>query len=303
LTAPISSYPEPRAPERFRTVNASGIKLKVYEWGDLARPPILLAHGGFDFARTFDAFAPLLAHAGFRVVAWDQRGHGRSDHAALYSQQGDLRDALAVMDSVTQDPVIVIGHSKGGSIVVNLAASVPHRVSSVTSIDGVPTRRPQFGIERRDSPAALLAAGEAWLDSRLKSTTGSRATGSVEDLAMRRSKMNPRLDITWLRYLVTVGAVPVNEGWRWPVDPALAFETMGPWTAWESLERTREIAVPILLVLGTEHEGESRAMSADELVGYLPSHARIAEISGAGHFCHIEQPSLVAAHILRHLGR
>ena len=70
------------------------MSIAVHEWGDEAAPPLLLAHGGMDFARTYDVFAPLLADAGWRVVSWDQRGHGDSEHAALYSWEADLRDAV-----------------------------------------------------------------------------------------------------------------------------------------------------------------------------------------------------------------
>ena len=91
----FASYPTARPPDRQRTVNSSGLSLAVYEWGDLDAPPLLLVHGAFDFARTFDVFAPLLADAGYRVVSHDQRGHGDSDHAALYSWAPDERDMLA----------------------------------------------------------------------------------------------------------------------------------------------------------------------------------------------------------------
>lgn len=60
-TARFFTYPGARAPDRQRTVDAGGIALAVYEWGDIAAPPLLLAHGAFDFACTFDVFAPLLA--------------------------------------------------------------------------------------------------------------------------------------------------------------------------------------------------------------------------------------------------
>ena len=79
------SYPGARAPDRVRSVLSHGLRIAVHEWGDPGAPPVALAHGGFDFARTFDVFAPLLADAGWRVVSWDQRGHGDSQHAALYS--------------------------------------------------------------------------------------------------------------------------------------------------------------------------------------------------------------------------
>ena len=40
--------------------------------------------------------------AGLRDEAWDHRGHGDSEHAPLYQGEADIRDALAVFDSVTQ---------------------------------------------------------------------------------------------------------------------------------------------------------------------------------------------------------
>src|ERR1043165_1995722 len=118
------TYPGARAPDRHRTVVSSGLGLSVWEWGDDTAPPLLLAHGGFDFGRTYDVFAPLLADAGWRVVAWDHRGHGDSEHAALYSWDADVRDAVVVMDSVSQAPLPLVGHSKGGAILLQLAESV-----------------------------------------------------------------------------------------------------------------------------------------------------------------------------------
>src|SRR5213595_870589 len=95
------SFSGARRPDRQRWVNDFGVRLRVSEWGDADDPPLLLAHGGFDFAGTFDVFAPLLARAGWRVVCWDQRGHGDSEHATLYNWEADVRDALAVLDATT----------------------------------------------------------------------------------------------------------------------------------------------------------------------------------------------------------
>ena len=54
-------FPGATPPDRIRSVNSHGLRLAVYEWGDEDDPPVLMAHGGFDFARTFDVFAPLIA--------------------------------------------------------------------------------------------------------------------------------------------------------------------------------------------------------------------------------------------------
>src|SRR5690606_39141172 len=92
-----------------------------------------------EFGRSFDVFAPVLAARGFRVVAWDQRGHGDSERAALSSWDADLRDALAVMDSVTPEPMVVVGHSKGGTLMTMFAEACPHRVSHLVNLDGFPS--------------------------------------------------------------------------------------------------------------------------------------------------------------------
>jgi len=124
---PFARFPGARAPDRRRDVDAHGVRLRVVEWGAADGRPLLLAHGGFDFAQTWSGFAPLLADAGWRVVGWDQRGHGDSAHAALYSWDADMRDALSVLDSVTHEPLPFVGHSKGGSVLTSLA----HAVSAV----------------------------------------------------------------------------------------------------------------------------------------------------------------------------
>ena len=86
------TFPGARRPDRHRRVTASGIELHVCEWGDAAAPPLLLAHGGFDFTGTFDVFAPMLADAGWRVVSWDQRFFDDSATTEIYSIS--LHDAL-----------------------------------------------------------------------------------------------------------------------------------------------------------------------------------------------------------------
>ena len=101
-----AEYPGARLPDRRRSVRSLGVQLAVSEWGDERAPVLLCSHGGFDFTGTFDVFAPLLASAGWRVVVWDQRGHGDSDHAPLYSWDADVRDLLNVLDSTTREPVV-----------------------------------------------------------------------------------------------------------------------------------------------------------------------------------------------------
>ena len=294
MPAETVTFPGARAPDRRRTVDSHGVRLAVYEWGDPDAPPLLLAHGGFDFARTFDVFAPLLADAGWRVVAWDQRGHGASEHAAMYSWEADLRDALAVVDSVTTGPLPVVGHSKGGSVMVQFAAALPHRVSALVNLDGVPSGRSMPDVP--DHERTKLLAGElaGWLDFRRRASTKQRRPDTLDGLAERRAVMNPRLSKEWLRYLVSVGARHDDDGWRWSIDPSLRLGGFGPWRPEWAMSRLPGLSVPLLAVLGMEPELMGWGTPAEEVEPYLPIGSRLVAYDDVGHFVHIEQPRRVA---------
>lgn len=295
------SFPGARRPDRSWRVATTGVDLAVHEWGDEAAPPLLLAHGGFDFAGTYDVFAPLLAAGGWRVVCWDQRGHGDSEHAALYQWEADMRDALAVLDAVTHEPAPVVGHSKGGALVTQIAAALPHRVAAVVNIDGIPSRQAMPDVQDHDRTKLLAADLESWLEHRRQAAGAVRKPGTIEDLARRRARMNPRLDPSWLEYLVTVGARRDDDGWRWKIDPSLRLGGFGPWRPEWSLQRLPEIAAPLLALIGTEPEEMGWGTGVDDVRPYLPPRGRVVGVEGAGHFVHIERPAETAAMALEHL--
>jgi pimeloyl-ACP methyl ester carboxylesterase len=282
-------------------VDAHGLRLAVHEWGDPSAPPLLLAHGGFDFARTFDVFAPLLADGGFRVVSWDQRGHGDSEHAALYAWAADVRDAFAVLDSIGRAPIPFVGHSKGGNLLTHMAEARPHRVSRLVNVDGLPgkIRRPDVADTERTRLLARELGG--WLDRRRRAAELSRRPGTPDELAARRGRMNPRLSREWLRYLVEVGARRDADGWRWKLDPVLRFGGFGPWRPDWSMERLPGLAVPLLGIVGLIPEEMGWGQSAQTLAPYLPPGARIVEFADSGHFVHIEKPREVAELVLEFL--
>ncbi len=299
--ARAARHPGARRPDRRRKVVASGVHLAVWEWGDAAAPPLLLAHGGFDFAGTYDVFAPLLADAGWRVVSWDQRGHGDSEHAALYSWDADVRDLMAVLDATSRQPVPAIGHSKGGALLTHAMQACPHRFTHFVNIDGLPSfqRRPDVADHERSRMLARELAD--WLDHRARAADKERRPGTLDELARRRQRMNPRLSLAWLRYLVTVGARRDPEGWRWKIDPSLRFGGFGPWRASWSLERLPGLSVPMLGILGLVPEEMGWGTTPDIVRPHLPPGTRIEAFEDAGHFVHIEKPGEVAALTLEFL--
>ena len=295
------NYPGARRPDRRRTVDSSGLAIAVNEWGDEAGPPVVLAHGGFDFAGTFDVFAALLADAGLRVVSWDHRGHGDSEHANLYSWDADVRDAVAVMDSVTRAPVPVIGHSKGGALMLQLAEAAPHRITKLVNIDGMPSPRPHPDVASRERTALMANELGGWLDYRRSTSELTRKPGSIDDLAKRRGRMNPRLSHDWLRYLVTIGAREDADGWRWKIDPTLRMGGFGPWRNSWALERLAGMDIPMLGLLGLIPEQMGWGTEPDELRPYLPPGGTLVVFPDAGHFVHIEKPKEVAQLVLEFL--
>jgi len=301
VTDPVVDYPGARRPDRFRTVVSSGVHLSVVEWGDEGAPPVLLAHGGFDFAGTFDVFAPMIAAGGWRVVAWDHRGHGDSEHTALYSWDADVRDAVAVLDSVSRDPIPVIGHSKGGALMLQLAESCPFRIERLVNIDGMPSPRPHPDVASHERTTLMTSELSGWLDWNRSLGDASRKPGTLDDLATRRARMNPRLPREWLRYLVSVGAREDADGWRWKIDPMLRMGGFGPWRSAWSLERLSGLGMPMLGLLGMVPEQMGWGAAPEELEPYLPPGGRLVAFEGVGHFVHIERPAEVAELVLEFL--
>ena len=295
------TYPGARAPDRTRWVDSSGVQIHVKEWGDENARPLMLAHGGFDFSRTYDVFAPLLAEGGWRVVAWDHRGHGDSEHTALYSWEADTRDALAVFDTVSYEPMPVAGHSKGGNMLLQMSEIAPHRISKMVNIDGMPSPRRHLEIVGHERTRMLEEGMHNWLSHRRQIAELTRKAGTIDELAKRRGRMNPRLSHEWLSYLVTVGARHDEDGWRWKIDPALRFGGFGPWRHTWSLAAMHALSMPVLVVIGTEPEEMGWGITGDQLRPFLPKSTRVEVFEGTGHFIHIEKPREVADLVLEFL--
>lgn len=296
-------YPGARVPDREYRIDAGGVAIALHEWGDADAPPLMLAHGGFDFARTFDTFAPILADAGWRVVSWDHRGHGDSDHAHLYSWDADLRDAAVVFEHVAgRSAVPAIGHSKGGALLLQLVDAQPFRCASLVNIDGIPSKRPIPDVAEHERTKMLTGEVTGWLDHRRRTAGAQRKPGTIDELAKRRGRMNPRHSDDWLRYLVTVGAVESDEGWRWKLDASMRFGGFGPWRPEWALYRLAGLGVPFYGMLVEIEEEMGWGTSPEDVMPYIPEGGRLEILTGVGHFAHIEEPDEVAGRILDFLG-
>jgi non-heme chloroperoxidase len=113
---------------RFVTVD-SGVRLEVLDWGGTGRPLVLLAGLGGS-AHVFDKFAPKLTGA-YHVYGVTRRGYGASSLPATgYSADRLGDDVLAVIDALSLNKPVLVGHSIAGEEL----SSVGSRDSSISKL-------------------------------------------------------------------------------------------------------------------------------------------------------------------------
>jgi pimeloyl-ACP methyl ester carboxylesterase len=123
----------------FTTVN--GLRFHYVKWasesGPVLRQPIVLLHSGLASGHCWDLVAPLLAEAGFEVVAPDLRGRGLSDKPPSgYDLRTIAEDVGAFIQSIYPGQVAVVGHSYGGYAALALGAIYPNLLSKLILVDG-----------------------------------------------------------------------------------------------------------------------------------------------------------------------
>jgi pimeloyl-ACP methyl ester carboxylesterase len=126
-----------------QTVTSGGVRLAVRDSGGYGTTGVLL-HGLGTPQRSWGRVAPLLAPH-LRVVTYDQRGHGASAAASDYSQDAFLADLQAVLDTLALEHPLLVGHSFGGLLAVEHAATHPGCVGVVGVDGGLRIERPPIG--------------------------------------------------------------------------------------------------------------------------------------------------------------
>lgn len=125
-----------------RTVNMitskDGTQLYYKDWG--RGPVVTFSHGWPLNADAWDGQMQFLVQQGFRVIAHDRRGHGRSEQASSNNDMNGYADDLAaVIETLDLKNVTLVGHSTGGGEVVRyIARHGTKRVAKVVLMSAVP---------------------------------------------------------------------------------------------------------------------------------------------------------------------
>jgi pimeloyl-ACP methyl ester carboxylesterase len=103
--------------------------------------PVILLHAATGSSRVWEYQVPAFTAAGYRVIAFDRRGWGRTELTSTEAQPGTAADDLgALLDQLNLDRIHVIGTAAGGFVALDFALSFPKRVRSLVvanSIGGV----------------------------------------------------------------------------------------------------------------------------------------------------------------------
>jgi pimeloyl-ACP methyl ester carboxylesterase len=134
-TTPTATTPSPIAGVHFRMVETNGITLRVAEAGE--GPLIVLAHGWPESWYSWRHQIPVLAAAGYHVVAPDMRGYGKSDKPAAVEDYDIVHlagDMVGLLDALGEEKAIIIGHDWGAVVAWNSVLLHPDRFSAMIAM-------------------------------------------------------------------------------------------------------------------------------------------------------------------------
>ncbi len=125
--------------ERSHFVNVDGARVHYQEFGDATKPPMILIHGYTASVYVWKTTAPMLAEAGFRVIAVDLLGFGYSEKPSWfdYSIQGQARMISRFMNRLGIGRAVVVGSSYGGAVALSLTLDNPEFVEKLVLVDAV----------------------------------------------------------------------------------------------------------------------------------------------------------------------
>jgi len=252
--------------EQYLMLN--GIRLRFLERGPVSGRPMVFLHGTGDNARTWDLIAPHLASC-FRVIALDQRGHGKSGWAVPPAYRcGDyMLDLAALIDSLGLEGMVLLGHSMGALHASLYAATNPGRVSALIHVDIEPcppdwNRKYLLGLYKNlpDSYAA------------------------PEDFIAEMAKNAPYARPEHLRHLTEKSLIRRDGRWYRTYDR----EILARFDHYDLVGNLSDIRCPALVIRGAE----SRVLghqAAEQMAKAIPS-GELAEIPRAAHPAHLDNP-------------
>jgi pimeloyl-ACP methyl ester carboxylesterase len=250
-----------------------------------AGSPVVLLHGLACGRRMW--FHQIRAlRSRFRVIAYDQRGHGETDapvDATDYSAAHLARDLVGVLDALKIERAAIVGFSLGGGPALALAASKPERVSRLVLAD--------VGAGA-DDPVKIESMARRW--------GALIAQGATDELVceMLRSelfKVYARRNARCRDHMAALIRTTPIDGLRFTLSEVLAKRK----SLFRLTEPMKSARVPTLVLVG---EYDYVCSKAARLLAQTIPDASLKIIKGSGHMSPLEQPAAFSAALCEFLG-
>jgi pimeloyl-ACP methyl ester carboxylesterase len=260
------------APYQSKFVEVAGLKLHYQDYGTAGKPPMLCLHGGAAHAHWFDFVAGAFT-ADHHVRALDQRGHGDSQwvNPPDYSYERYAADLADVVEKLDLRDFVLVGHSMGGTVSLEYAATYPGRIGKLIIVDSTLQMTP-------DRVAALRNVG-----SRLGSNYATREE-FLTRFRLRPAGTSAAPEV--LRHLAQNSARQFPDGtWRHKFDRKVyaTRETT------DGLPRWNHIRIPALLIKAERSQRISPQVHA-EVKARCPQ-VQFTEVPHCDHHVTLDNPS------------
>ncbi len=196
-------------------------RLHYLDWGNPSAPPLILVHGGFDHARSWDWTARTLARD-YHVICPDLRGHGDSGWSSdgSYMMANYVYDLAQLVELLDRRPVTIVGHSLGGSISLRYTGLYPESVARVVAIEGLGLSPDRIAEQAKRSTEETW---KGWIDTRRTNARRSpRHYATIEAAVARMRERNDHLSVEQALHLTLHGVNRNEDGsYSWKFDPYL----------------------------------------------------------------------------------
>jgi len=255
-----------------------GLTLYVTDWGRADARPIVMLHGIRGYAETFAGVAAAL-QPDWRVIAFDQRGRGRSDWdpGCNYYTDTYVRDLTQVADRLGLDHFDLLGHSMGGINAIVFASSFPQRVGTLVIEDAGPG-----AFEHSD--------GAVRIRRELETTPPAFANWEEASAFMRALRPSVTEEARQQR-LRSMLRMRQEGGFTWQYDHAGIARTRlhpDPSRQVDLEPHVRALRAPTLVIRGGASDYLQPSMTAR--MQSLNPQIQVMEIPRAGHYVHDDQP-------------
>jgi non-heme chloroperoxidase len=217
-----------------------GTEIYYKDWGE--GPVVTFSHGWPLSSDAWDGQMLFLVHNGFRVVAHDRRGHGRSSQASSGNDMDGYADDLAaVIEALDLKDAILVGHSTGGGEVARyIGRHGTRRVAKAVLIAAVPPIMLKSAANPEGLPMEVF-------DSMRSSLTKDRSQ-FYKDLATQFYGAN--------RPGAKVSQGILDQFWLWSMQAGLknAYESIKAFSETDFTEDLKKIDVPTLVMHGEDDQ-------------------------------------------------